>query len=298
MTVPEMHDRVRFLLDRVSSYQADTLLVNEVDMALNIAQEDYVKQRYNRANKYGKGFEENQKRIDDLNNLIITEEPRLRFATEIWPDPNTTIFVDNFSLPDFTSPGSLGFDDLQQPIEYMHMLNVEAIFFYKDCDERLIEGVDYVMSPNQNSFRIPGNGATPVIGGVDSNFPPTNLKQRRATGRYVQFDDLNTALKDPFNKTTNSSFLYNIGKGVFNGVTERALKLYTDDTFFPHHVKITYLKKPRAMEFFNAALEQDIPSELAEHTHAEICKAAVDVLLESISDPRYKTHQIETMKSD
>ena len=138
MTVPEMHDRVRFLLDRINSYQADTLLVNEIDMALNIAQEDYVKQRYNRANKYGKGFEENQKRIDDLNSLIVTEEPRLRFATEIWPDPNTTIFVDNFSLPDFTSGGSLGFDDLLQPIEYMHMLNVEAIFFYKDCNERLI----------------------------------------------------------------------------------------------------------------------------------------------------------------
>lgn len=298
MTVPEMHRRVTFLLDRINSYQADTLLTSEIDRALNIAQEDFVKQRYGRANKYGKGFEENQKRIDDLSNLIRVQSLNTQYGSELWPDPNYITYVDKFAMPG-TFPAT---DEFLQPITYMHLLNVEAIIWYKDCGTPLVEGVDYLLGSDQwnnntinGSFRKPGSSNEEG----DNNFLSSTLKQRRAVGKFIQHDDLNTALKDPFNKTRNSGFLYNIGIFTdFQGVARKVLQLYTDDTFFTDTVKVTYLKQPRQIEFYNAELESDVPCELSDHTHGEICKAAVDVLLESISDPRYKTHQIETMKSD
>jgi len=65
MTVNEMHIAVNLGVQKIASFQADTLLPQELDFELNIAMMRFIKQRYNpMSNRQGKGFEQSQKRVD------------------------------------------------------------------------------------------------------------------------------------------------------------------------------------------------------------------------------------------
>ena len=72
MTIEEMHNEFDITLDKISSSSYQELEPWEKDFYLNEAQMRIIKQRYSRKNTYRKGFEENQKRIDDLKNLVIS----------------------------------------------------------------------------------------------------------------------------------------------------------------------------------------------------------------------------------
>lgn len=73
MTATEMHIAVNMGVQKIASFQTDTLLPQEIDFELNIAMMRFIKQRYNpTSNRLGKGFEQSQKRIDDLRNLVVS----------------------------------------------------------------------------------------------------------------------------------------------------------------------------------------------------------------------------------
>lgn len=75
MTIQEMHIAVNLGVQKISSFQVDNLLPQEIDHELNVAMEKFIKQRYNpNGNKYREGFEQSQKRIDDLRNLVVTSK--------------------------------------------------------------------------------------------------------------------------------------------------------------------------------------------------------------------------------
>ena len=63
--------------------------------------------------------------------------------------------------------------------------------------------------------------------------------------------------------------------------------------FIIDKVKITYIRKPKEI-----SLSLGVSCELPEHTHQEIVDMAVSSILEGISDPRFKTHQIEVGKNE
>jgi hypothetical protein len=71
MTVEEMHIAVNLGVQKIASFQADTLLSEEIDYELNTAVRRLISQRYNvQGNKYRRGFEQSQKRLDDLRHLV------------------------------------------------------------------------------------------------------------------------------------------------------------------------------------------------------------------------------------
>jgi len=74
MTVNEMHIAVNLGVQKLASFQADNLLPEEIDHELNLSVMRFIKQRYNpSSNRQGKGFEQSQKRIDDLKHLVSTQ---------------------------------------------------------------------------------------------------------------------------------------------------------------------------------------------------------------------------------
>ena len=95
-----------------------------------------------------------------------------------------------------------------------------------------------------------------------------------------------------------------------NEIGQTRLEVYTDDTFYTDRIHIRYIKRPREISIGVTVVTEDENEnevitvlgvqncELSEHVHTEIVNMAVDILLEGISDPRYKSHQAETMKSD
>jgi len=72
MTIEEMHIAVNLGVQKIASFQVDNLLPQEIDHELNDAMDAFIKQRYYpMGNKYRKGFEQSQKRIDDLRALVV-----------------------------------------------------------------------------------------------------------------------------------------------------------------------------------------------------------------------------------
>ena len=58
-------------VQKIASFQADMLLSQEIDQELNFAVRRFISQRYNpQGNKYQRGFEQSQKRLDDLRHLV------------------------------------------------------------------------------------------------------------------------------------------------------------------------------------------------------------------------------------
>ena len=67
MNIQEMHIAVSQGVDKIHSFQADVLLPEEIDLELNKNIHRFISQRFNtKGNKYGTGFEQSQKRIDDI----------------------------------------------------------------------------------------------------------------------------------------------------------------------------------------------------------------------------------------
>ncbi len=103
--------------------------------------------------------------------------------------------------------------------------------------------------------------------------------------KFVQHDDITTLLDDPFNTTKYTKPLFTI--------RNHYIDLYTSDIFIIDKVKITYIRKPKEI-----SLSLGVNCELPEHSHHEIVDMTVSSILEGISDPRYKSHQLEVSKNE
>jgi hypothetical protein len=242
MDVTQMHLAIQQGVDKINSLQADLLLPEEIDLELNKAQSKFINLKYGINNRYRKGFEQSQKRIDDLRVLVEEDTITATFKEQL---TNTT-WVDTIELPD----------------EYMYMLNAISKVYIEDC----------VTLPYTESggIRVPDSNTVSSVFGIN---------------KFVQQDDIFTLLLDPFNTTTYVKPLMTF--------RENAIDIYTSDIFIIEEVKLTYLREPTEISL---SLTSDC--ELPVHTHNEIVDMVVASILEGISDPRYKTHQIEVNKNE
>lgn len=123
MTIQEMHVAVNLGVQKIASFQVDNLLPQEIDHELNNAMDRFIKQRYSPfGNKYRKGFEQSQKRIDDLRNLVTTARLKAFEAGETI----SGFYKDRAALP----------------MDYMFLVNVLADMYYV-CPGKLVQGLHY-----------------------------------------------------------------------------------------------------------------------------------------------------------
>lgn len=119
MTIQEMHIAVNLGVQKIASFQVDNLLPQEIDHELNVAMEKFIKQRYNpMGNKYREGFEQSQKRIDDLRNLVVTNNANLFYIGEAIE--SNSFFIERTRLP----------------LDYLFLIGVRARIQY-DCNTPL-----------------------------------------------------------------------------------------------------------------------------------------------------------------
>jgi hypothetical protein len=86
MTIDRMHQEFKLLYDKMDSSAAPNILVPEIDFWLMEGYDRVIKTRYNRNNIYRKGFEEMQKRTDDLKQLVKT---RFALVSPVTTEDNT-----------------------------------------------------------------------------------------------------------------------------------------------------------------------------------------------------------------
>jgi hypothetical protein len=108
MDITNMHNEFKLLMDKVDSAGSPNFLSTEIDMFLNAAIERFVAKRAFGNNPRRTGFEEDQKRRDDLRNLITTASS-FNLTTE-GPKPNSLLV----NLPD----------------DYRHAINEETQIVY------------------------------------------------------------------------------------------------------------------------------------------------------------------------
>ena len=163
MNIADMHIAVNLGVQKVASFQVDTLLTEEIDFELNKSIERFVSQRYNKlGNKYGTGVEESQKRIDDLRTLIAEYSAHTTHKGQI----SDKHFIDSFQLP---GEGILsGPDLLPGLVQYRHLLNARSLVFYDKCNKiETIETDGYTGVLDEVTLDIASGGSnyysTPIV---------------------------------------------------------------------------------------------------------------------------------------
>lgn len=141
-----MHIAVNLGVQKIASYQSDNLLPEEIDHELNLAVTRFIKQRYNpTSNRLNKGFEQSQKRIDDLRALVVDSQISTynhgvladSLGKYVYTANKTNIYVDRVTLP----------------LDYMFLIGVRGIIHYS-CDKVITSNIsiNYDTNPTTNTI--------------------------------------------------------------------------------------------------------------------------------------------------
>lgn len=113
MDISTLHSEFKIGLDKVDSLADPNFLAEEIDSLLNNAQEEFIEQRAYRTNPKRTGLEEDQKRRDDLRNIVKNFTSSV-FVTNSNNKPNGIFVV--------------------LPSDYRHAIQEEANISFKDCN--------------------------------------------------------------------------------------------------------------------------------------------------------------------
>ena len=175
-----MHIAIQQGVDKINSLQADMLLSEEIDVELNKSMSRFLNTKYGKNNKYGQGFENSQKRIDDLRTLVKEYSAPTIYKEQY----NNNIWVDQFRLPS----------------DYLYLVNQRSEVFINNCNPISFSVDDtsptsYFVMPIDNLH----NG-TVMIDTLDVYVDPSNIALGTANihtngGAFVYPQDLQ-AYKD------------------------------------------------------------------------------------------------------
>ena len=175
-----MHIAIQQGVDKINSLQADMLLPQEIDIELNKSMSRFLNTKYGKNNKYGQGFENSQKRIDDLRTLVKEYSAPTIYKEQY----NNNIWIDQFRLPS----------------DYLYLVNQRSEVFINNCDSISFSVDDnsptsYFVMPMDNLH----NG-TVMIDTLDVYADPANIPFGSANihtngGAFVYPQDLQ-AYKD------------------------------------------------------------------------------------------------------
>lgn len=282
MDITEMHIRFRLGVDKAESFDAPSFEPEEVDVFLNRAQNRFVKNRYGINNTYQKGFEQTQKRTDDLKELVVS------FASSTFD-----AFNEDANKP-FGKFISL-------PSDYWFSIQEEADIVYSDASSTtytsggdLTTGITYIVSSgsvdvsgvdyNLGDSFVDDGGLIIISGSVKST------KSRRVGVKATQHDDYNRIANDPFNKPKSDQ-----ARRLMLG---DKIELLSEVDFDITKFYMRYIKKPAEMLNDLATPANNVDCELSEHTHEEIVDIAVALALEGIESNRYQTNLNELNKNE
>jgi len=180
MNVNQMHIAIQQGVDKINSLQADMLLPQEIDIELNKSMSRFLNTKYGKNNKYGQGFENSQKRIDDLRTLVKEYSAPTIYKEQY----NNNIWIDQFRLPS----------------DYLYLVNQRSEVFINNCDSISFSVDDnsptsYFVMPMDNLH----NG-TVMIDTLDVYADPSNIALGTANihtnpGTFIYPSDLQ-AYKD------------------------------------------------------------------------------------------------------
>jgi hypothetical protein len=285
MNITDMHIRFRLGVDKAESFDAPSFEPEEIDVFLNRAQNRFVKNRYGINNTFQKGFEQTQKRTDDLRELVTSYS----IAQSSFDAYSST---DNKPYGRFVS----------LPADYWFSIQEEVDVAYFDATSttytngnELTTGETYIVTAgsvtmDSITYKIGDSfvddGTTITI----SNGSVSTTKSSRVGVKTTQHDDYNRIANDPFNKPKPDQ--------ARRLMVDDKIELLSEVDFDITYFYMRYIKKPAEMLNDLVTPGNNVDCELAEHTHEEIVDIAVALALEGIESNRYQTNLNELNKNE
>ena len=247
-----MHIAVQQGLQRMGSYDFGDILAEEIDLQLNRMQERFVKQKFDVSIADPLGFQQTQKRLDDLRTLIASAE-----YTTVVPSDN------------------LGNDP-----DYSDLIIDEGQKWYVKFPDGADNTSEYLFLVNAR-----------IKAKVDATCNDSTAVETPI--RLIKQDMLPRMLRHPFGKST---FLNPIG-----AIVDDKLYIYGDGSMVITEVYMDYIRKPRNIQYgdgYVQAVEENIDSELPDHTHNEIVDMTVRHMAALVQAPNYQQQVIETQQNE
>lgn len=243
MTVNEMHIAVNLGVQKIASFQADTLLPQEIDFELNIAMMKFIKQKYNAtSNRLGKGFEQSQKRVDDIRNLVVTTNANTistggflvdSIGTYVYNVANTNIYVDKATLP----------------LDYLFLISVFAEVNYncngsiKDLlvkESKTTEWVKINLTPPKPGYIISGIG---YFDGTNwSSILNIPIGSEISSDQLINNDNYLPGFFPSYSLEINDSFLVNTGAQVNTPTDSNSIYIGSDVTLQPDPIDGDFIR--------------------------------------------------------
>lgn len=249
MTIQEFHQNFKFRLDKLDSIAYPNFLPEEIDLILNQAQNRIVKQRYGTNNIKRKSFEETQKRIEDLKEL-------LRTVVTIPVEPKS----DNVSNNAYNV-------DLQD--DHWFTIWEKAIINGPSCNSQ-------IKIPIRNFYSGQSETAPALGGGEDEINQFTIVLGKEVEVRPITHLELDKTLNDAFKAPDKDKIL--------RLMYRNRAELISSSNYTIMRYIYRYIKKPNEMSISN-----NVNCELSEHLHDEIVDEAVKIALEGIEAKRNNT---------
>lgn len=283
-----MHTAFDLELDKINSLQYPSFTVNEKDYFLNQGIRKFVKTRYSGVNYKREGFEQSQKRIDDLRTLIREVTVPCGVSTI---KPNGYVLTNGFSNAVFT------------PAPYWLSLGEEVLLTLTGGSTTR-QGVTEVTSDEYraeidnpySSYKLHYNVAKPLRLFYNNTIEFISDGTYVVTSAYVRY------IKEPavVNRTGVTGVTSgNISPGriyiaaTAGTITYNSVVYAVGSTFLGVEGVTTFVSGGGGTVNF-VATDCDLP----EQAHDEIVSLAVQMALENIEQPRYQsyTQNVATME--
>ena len=259
MTYKEFHTAFNIQLDKAESISHPAFLSKEKDYWINTAIRNLVKTRFSGTNPLRKGFQQDQKRTDDLRFLVKTAT--YKFLPEGWEEVR-----DSYRL--FKNE-----DDHNLVYVEMRHDNGDSTFTYSNYP------LDYWFAVGENIS---------VYTDID------NLVTK--LGTYDMTECTVDNITSHINNSLSDYHLRNNRAKPLRWISDGQIYIYKDTDYEVDNYQLVYLSKPEVFE--RRATGTDINEDfeytgMPEHLHDEIVAYAVRLALGSIGDERYQIQSAE-----
>tara|TARA_R110002012_G_scaffold11069_5_gene49691 strand:- start:10750 stop:12258 length:1509 start_codon:yes stop_codon:yes gene_type:complete len=260
MDIQNMHIAIRQGVDKINSLQADSLLSEEIDIELNKNMRRFINLKYGKNNIHRKGFEESQKRIDDLSTLIDEYRGFTKFSDREMLSHYKTVSKAQYLYREI----------FELPYNYMHHIESSCnalrasrstrvsyrLEFYNDVDyqtnEDFEENSKYIVIPWSKLTSFNGeyvSGAIKLVAGLELS-EDADLAVIQGAGSNDDWGSGGPSMETTIWEATNSNMLLNLDSNGAIINLDNSYKEYIINHILTNHIDDVIIKWEKSNNVF------------------------------------------------
>lgn len=245
MLIDQFHTYFKLKSDKSNSLQYTSWLAEEIDYWLNVAIPQFAKTRYSGNNPKKEGFEQTQKRVDDLRTLIReVSTPAFKDDTRTNKEHAYIAMLPDEYLFEVGEEATIAYRDVvtRTPLIYTTSVNLPVGYYIINSGSITVDDVPYI---TEDIFY---NNGTSTI--VFTNATVEHVITRRVGIFNSTADSYNRDLLNPF---AEYKLHYNLARPI-RLFRDSYVELVTDGNYGVSLYHLRYLKRPDRVSFFTESV--------------------------------------------